>query len=120
MESVVEGGDEGDGEMESVVEGGDEGDGEMESVVEGGDEGDGEMESVVEGGDEGDDDGWCILCGLTEDDEEDEVWIECTKCLQWVHKSCLPPHHPHDADDDDLLCTDCTTKKPKCMFTLSH
>ena len=41
------------------------------------------------------------MCGLTEeDDEEDEVWIECTKCLKWVHKSCLPPHHPHDADDN--------------------
>ena len=51
----------------------------------------------------------CIMCGLTEDDEEDEVWLECTKCLKWVHKSCLPPYHPHDTDDD-FLYLDCTTK----------
>ena len=60
------------------------------------------------------------MCGLTkEDDEEDKVWIECTKCLKWVHKSCLLPHHPHDADDDNFLCPDYTTKKPKQMSTLS-
>ena len=43
-----------------------------------------EKESDVEG-DTGtkelDEDEQCIMCGLTEaDDEEDELWIECTKC----------------------------------------
>ena len=139
-ESVVEGRDKGDSEKESVndSEGGDERDGEMESVG-GGDEGDGEKETVVDGGGETEKESLADgdseresdvegdtemkelnMCGLTEeDDEEDEVWIECTKCLKWVHKSCLPPHHPHDADDDNFLRPDCTTKKPKRMSALS-
>ena len=100
-----------------------EGDGEKESDVEGGDE-DSEKESDVEGDaemkEDEDEDEECIMCGLTEeDDEEVEVWIECTKCLRWVHKSCLPPHHSHDADDDHFLCPECNTKKPKRMSKLS-
>ena len=59
----------------------------------------------------------CIVW-TEEDDEEDKLWIECTKCLKQVHKSCLLPHHPHDADDDNFVCPDCTTKKPKQMSTL--
>ena len=68
MESVVEG-DEGDGEKETVVDGGDESekesladvDSERESDV----EGDTEMKELSETEQ-------CIMCGLTNDDEEDE------------------------------------------------
>ena len=109
---IEKGGKGGLGETESVVQEGDDGDGEKETVVDGGDESeresladvDSERESDVEGDTEMkelNEEEQCIMCRLTEeDDEEDEVWIECTKCLKWVHESCLPPYHPHDTDDD--------------------
>ena len=88
MESVVHG----DGEKETVVDRGDESEKESLADVEIEREsyfkGDTEMKELNE-------EEQCIMCGLTEeDDEEDKVWIECTK---WVHKSCLPPHHPQTA-----------------------
>ena len=59
----------------------------------------------------------CILCGLTEEDDEgDEQWIECSKCLGWLHTSCLLPRHPYTAKYIDFLCPECCIKKPrKCL-----
>ena len=30
----------------------------------------------------------CMVCGLgeNEDDEEGELWVECTRCWNWTHK----------------------------------
>ena len=28
-----------------------------------------------------------------EKDEDDEVWVECTKCFKCVQESCLPPQY---------------------------
>ena len=59
-------------------------------------------------------DALCIICGLgEEEDEDEEVWIECTKCLNWVHESCLLPQHPYSSQDKDFLCPECynSTKK---------
>ena len=48
----------------------------------------------------------CIICGLTANDEETEISMESSKCLHWVHKSCLPPHYLH-AETDIFLCPEC-------------
>ena len=58
----------------------------------------------------------CVICTLTEDDDEEpELWVECFQCSSWVHDSCLPPNHPFSAKDDDFLCPLCCgiTKKPR-------
>ena len=57
----------------------------------------------------------CVMCTLTEDDEEPELWVGCSQCSSWVHDSCLPPNHPFSAKDDDFLCPLCCgiTKKPR-------
>ena len=50
----------------------------------------------------------CIVCELGEDeDEEMEVWIECTQCFRWVHESCLLPNYPFKSQDNDFICPDC-------------
>ena len=50
--------------------------------------------SCPETADKGDDSTLCVVCKLGEDeDEEDEVWIECTQCYRWVHESCLLPNY---------------------------
>ena len=47
----------------------------------------------------------CVMCSLTEDDdEESELWVECSQCSSWVHESCCPPNHPFSAKDEDFLC----------------
>ena len=54
----------------------------------------------------------CIMCGLTEDDdEESEIWIECTMCLEWIHKSCLPPRYCQPETDEHFVCPECSVVK---------
>ena len=44
------------------------------------------------------------MCGLgKEEDEDDEVWVECTKCFNWVHKSC---QYLFSVKDEDIFCPD--------------
>ena len=47
------------------------------------------------------------------DDEEAERWIECSKCMYWIHKSCLPLHYSHAETDEIFLCPECAIKKPR-------
>lgn len=49
----------------------------------------------------------CIMCELGGEDEEVEVWIECTQCSRWVHESCILPNYPFNSQDSDFLCPDC-------------
>ena len=56
----------------------------------------------------------CVVCGLgEEEDEDDEVWVECTKCFNWVHKSYMPPQYLFTVKDEDFFCPDCFLKKPR-------
>ena len=55
-----------------------------------------------------DDGGLCVACGLgEEEDEDDEVCVECTKCFNWLHKSCLHPRYLFSVTDEDFFCPDC-------------
>ena len=64
--------------------------------------------SCPETADKGDDSTLCVVCELGEDeDEEDEVWIECTQCYRWVHESCLLPNYQFSPQDKDFLCPNC-------------
>ena len=59
----------------------------------------------------------CIMCGLTEDDdEESEIWIECTMCLEWIHKSCLPPRYCQPETDEHFVCPECSVVKRRKLI----
>ena len=46
----------------------------------------------------------CLECGqVSDDDDEDEQWIQCEPCLGWIHQSCgghlgLTCHQLHGLD----------------------
>ena len=56
----------------------------------------------------------CIICELGEDEDEDEeVWIECTQCYRRIHESCLILilNYPYSSKNDDFLCPECYRQK---------
>ena len=63
--------------------------------------------------DERADDDLCVVCGLGEDkdNEEGELWVECTLCLNWTHVKCIPENYAHSHSDEDFLCPMCTCGK---------
>lgn len=59
----------------------------------------------------------CIVCELGKDeDEEMEVWIECTQCSTWVHDSCLLPNYPFKSQDNDFVVQIATGACNLCMI----
>ena len=56
--------------------------------------------SCSETSDKGDNSTSYVVCDLGEDENEDEVWIECKQCYKWVHESCLlhTQSHTHSLD----------------------
>ena len=54
-----------------------------------------------------DDEEHCVTCGLTDDDKNEEVWIKCTYCFQWVYEHCLPNDYLYSAEDIEFLCPCC-------------
>ena len=55
-------------------------------------------------------DEFCVVCGLeeNEDDEEGELWVECTCCCNWTHIKCIPENYGHAHSDEDFVCPICT------------
>ena len=72
----------------------------------------------VEDRDETADDDLCVVCGLGEDkdNEEGELWVECTMCLNWTHIKCVPENYAHSHSDEDFLCPMCTCGKRRKSF----
>lgn len=57
----------------------------------------------------------CVMCTLTEDDDQEpELWVECSQCSSWVYDSCLPPNDPFSAKDDDF-CVPYVVVLPKSL-----
>ena len=54
----------------------------------------------------------CIICGFGEDDDEDEeLWVECVRCLNWTHVRCLPEKYPFHYADPDFPCPICLKRR---------
>ena len=50
----------------------------------------------------------CIICGFGEDyDEDEELWVEWVRCLNWTHVRCLPEEYPFHYADPDFPCPIC-------------
>ena len=50
----------------------------------------------------------CMVCMLPEEnDEEGEIWVECTQYFIWIHVKCIPADCIVDFTDDDFACPTC-------------
>ena len=59
----------------------------------------------------------CVVCGLSEDDDDgEEIWVECVRCLNWTHLKCLPKEYPFHYNDQLRFCVSNVLKKKKASL----
>ena len=48
----------------------------------------------------------CEMCGRGyEEKDDDDDWIGCERCTNWIFKDCLPCKF--DIENDDYVCSEC-------------
>ncbi|KAJ8304426.1 hypothetical protein KUTeg_018009 [Tegillarca granosa] len=58
-----------------------------------------------------DHDAYCVVCEMTWAEDKQlmlgQTWIQCDKCLAWIHENCLPVGFVYDMTEERFACHNC-------------
>ncbi|KAJ8299460.1 hypothetical protein KUTeg_023520 [Tegillarca granosa] len=58
-----------------------------------------------------DHDAYCVVCEMTWAEDKKlmlgQTWIQCDKCLAWIHENCLPVGFVYDMTEERFACHNC-------------